>query len=114
MFKYGCPQHLDDTIGAITHGQYQDMYDCDFHDFTTGNIRQDEKIELMNELKKKTAEIGKKSILKNVDLRSKVEPHFDGIYTTKHFVYGSYIKECWVEAMRLPKHERKSMIKVPR
>ena len=67
----------------------------------------------MNELKKKVAEIGKKSALKNVDLRSKVDEKFDGIYTTKHFVYGSYIKECWVEAMRLPKNERKSMM-IPR
>ena len=39
MFKYGAPQHLDDTIGAITHGQYQDLYDVDFHNFTTGNRR---------------------------------------------------------------------------
>ena len=78
------------------------MYDVDFHSFTTGNKKQDVKIELMNELKKKVAEVSKRSSLKKVDMRNKVDERLDGIYTTKHFVYGSFIKEVFVEVMRTP------------
>ena len=56
----------------------------------------------MNELKKKVAEVSKRSSLKKVDMRNKVDERLDGIYTTKHFVYGSFIKEVFVEVMRTP------------
>lgn len=107
--RYGCTTNNDDTIGAITAGGFQDLYDVDFHEFTTGNTKQDEKIELMNELKKKVDDIGKKALLKKVDMRNKVDKRLEGIYTTKHFVYGSFIKEVFVEAMRYPENKRKSV-----
>lgn len=111
--KYGGSTQLDDTIGAITCGKYQDLYDVEFHDFSTGSKQQDDKIELMNELKKKVAEVGKRAHIKKVDLRSNVDERLDGIYTTKHFVYGSFIKEMIVEAKRFPVNERKSLMKKP-
>lgn len=67
----------------------------------------------MNELKKKVAEVGKRAHIKKVDLRSNVDERLDGIYTTKHFVYGSFIKEMIVEAKRFPVNERKSLMKKP-
>ena len=39
IMKYGCTTHNDDTIGAITAGGFQDLYDVDFHEFTTGNAK---------------------------------------------------------------------------
>ena len=111
MFKYGCYTANDDTIGAITAGDFQNMYDVDFHSFTTGNKKQDVKIELMNELKKKVAEVSKRSSLKKVDMRNKVDERLDGIYTTKHFVYGSFIKEVFVEVMRTPQNQRQALKK---
>lgn len=65
----------------------------------------------MNELKKKVAEVSKRSYLKKVDMRNKVDENLDGIYTTKHFVYGSFIKEVFVEAMRIPQNQRQALKK---
>ena len=65
----------------------------------------------MNELKKKVAEVSKRSLLKKVDMRNKVDENLDGIYTTKHFVYGSFIKEVFVEAMRIPQNQRQALKK---
>ena len=59
-------------------------------------------IELMNELRAKVSEIIKKGIVKKVGMRNQIDNRVGGVYTTKHFVYGSFIKEVFVEAMRNP------------
>ena len=100
--KYGCSTPNDDTLGAMAAGRFQAEYDVDFHDFSSGNGKLDAKIELMNELKAKVNECTKRGIVKKVELRNKVDAKLHGVYTTKHFVYGSFIKEVFVEAMRNP------------
>ena len=65
----------------------------------------------MNELKKKVAEVSKRSYLKKVDMRNKVDENLDGIYTTKHFVYGSFITECFIVAWRTPQNQRQALKK---
>ena len=102
IMRYGCSNPNDDTLGAISAGKFQSDYDINFSDFTTGSRKMDMRIELMNELRSKVSEITRKGIVKKVQMRNLIDSRVDGVYTTKHFVYGSFIKEVFVEAMRNP------------
>ena len=62
---------------------------------STGNPTQDLKVDLLKELKSKVKSVAtsRKDIAK-VDRIAKVVPGAKGMYTTRHYIYGSYIKEC--------------------
>jgi len=53
-----------DTIGAISAFGFQDQYNVDFHDMSTGSPLQDLKVDLLKELKKKVKAVtgGRKDI----------------------------------------------------